>query len=209
MPPSLVKAIIEYSKLNLPKKDLSVPDSTGSQKIMARVKRLLKRVSSAVWAFIQYGNLKDWLPRTWGRKFLIQVATLSLVAGIVAAFILYALSRNLPTPSELERFEQRLITRVYDANGVTLKEFYTQQRVPVTLNQIPRHLKEALLATEDRDFYDHWGVNLRRLAAAMVGNIRSMRIISGGVWWAIPARSSSAPMRCTRSHGGLLMASPK
>ncbi len=156
-----------------------MPDSTGSQRIMARVKRLLKRISSAVWAFIQYGNLKDWLPRKWGRKFLIQIVALSIAAGIVAASILYALSRNLPTPSELERFEQRLITRVYDANGVTLKEFYTQQRVPVTLNQIPRHLKEALLATEDRDFYDHWGVNLRRLAVAMIGNIRSMRIISG------------------------------
>ncbi len=146
---------------------------------MARMKRLVKRVFSAVWAFIRYDNLKDWLPRKWGRKFLIQVTVLSLLAGMISAFILYALSRNLPTPSELERFEQRLITRVYDANGLTLKEFYTQQRVPVTLNQIPRHLKEALLATEDRDFYDHWGVNLRRLAAAMLDNIRNMEIISG------------------------------
>ncbi len=146
---------------------------------MARMKRLVKRVFSAAWAFIRYDNLKDWPPRKWGRKFLIQVTVLSLLAGMISAFILYALSRNLPTPSELERFEQRLITRVYDANGLTLKEFYTQQRVPVTLNQIPRHLKEALLATEDRDFYDHWGVNLRRLAAAMLDNIRNMEIISG------------------------------
>jgi len=156
-----------------------VPDRTGFSKFAAWLTGLVKHAASAVWAFISYDNLKDWLPRKWGRRFLIQVSTLSLVVGILSALTLHTLSRNLPTPSELKRIEQRLITRVYDSNQEILKEFYTQQRQPVTLNQVPRHLKEALLATEDRDFYEHWGMNLRRLAGAMIDNIRNLEIISG------------------------------
>lgn len=144
-----------------------------------RLKRIAGRAASATWDFIRYDNLKDWLPRVWGRRFLLSVMGLSLAAGIISAFILFWLSRNLPTPSELKQIEQRLITRVYDTNGVTLKEFYTQQREPVTLNQIPRHLKEALLAVEDREFYEHWGINLRRFFIAAFGNITSFRIVSG------------------------------
>lgn len=150
-----------------------------SEKGRGRFRRAVKVAASATWNFVKYDNLKGWLPRVWGRRFLLWVVGLSLIAGMFSALVLYWLSRDLPTPTELRRIEQRLVTKVYDANGVLLKEFYTQQREPVSLNDIPRHLKEALLATEDREFYSHWGINLRRFAAAMLGNIKNLRIVSG------------------------------
>jgi len=144
-----------------------------------RAREWLRRAASALWQFIRYDNLKDWLPRVWGRKFILIVIAASLVAGIVTGFALYLLSRDLPTPTQLSRIEHRLVTRVYDTNGETLQEFFTQQREPVTLDKIPRHLKECLLAVEDRDFYDHWGIHVKRFAAAMVSNVLNLRIVSG------------------------------
>lgn len=145
-----------------------------AQKLRNSIARALPRAASTAWEFIRYDNIKDWLPRVWSRQFLLKVMALSLLAGVIGAFFLYWLSRDLPTPSELNRIEQSHVTRVYDTNGVLLKEFYVQQREPVALNRIPRHLKEALLAVEDREFYSHWGINLRRFAAAALANIRNL-----------------------------------
>jgi len=138
------------------------------------IAQALPRAASAAWEFISYDNFKDWLPRVWSRQFLLKVMALSLLAGVIGAFFLYWLSRELPTPSELKQIEQSHVTRVYDTNGVLLKEFYVQQRELVALNRIPRHLKEALLAVEDREFYSHWGINLRRFAAAALANISNL-----------------------------------
>ncbi len=149
----------------------------GEEKTRENGNRLIGFIrgsASAIWSFIRYDNMKDWLPRMWGRKFLLKAVALSLLAGVLASFFLYWLSRDLPTPSELTRIEQSHVTRVYDTNGVLLKEFYVQQREPVALNRIPRHLKEALLAVEDREFYSHWGINLRRFAVAIMANIRNL-----------------------------------
>jgi penicillin-binding protein 1B len=55
-----------------------------------------------------------------------------------------------------------------------------RDRVPVQLDEIPDHLVEAILTVEDRRFFDHGGVDLRRIAGAMVANVRARRITQGG-----------------------------
>jgi penicillin-binding protein 1B len=54
------------------------------------------------------------------------------------------------------------------------------ERVPVALAEMPDHLVSAVLAVEDRRFYDHWGVDLRRVAGAAVANLRARRVVQGG-----------------------------
>jgi penicillin-binding protein 1B len=53
-------------------------------------------------------------------------------------------------------------------------------RVLVRLGELPRHLIDALLVVEDRRFYEHHGVDLHRLAGAMVANLRARRVRQGG-----------------------------
>ena len=167
MPGSAVKAIMgNMAEIKIPRWLQSAGDAVG-------------RWTRAVWMFVRYDNLKGWLPTVWGRSFLLKVITASFILGIMGAFGLYWLSRDLPTPKELSRIEQRHVTRLFDGNGRLVKEFFTQQREAVQLDRVPRHLREALLATEDRDFYDHWGINLQRIAGAMVSNVINLEIISG------------------------------
>ena len=55
-----------------------------------------------------------------------------------------------------------------------------EDRVPVSLSDVPEHLVDAVLAVEDRRFFEHWGVDVRRVAGAAVANLRAGRVVQGG-----------------------------
>jgi penicillin-binding protein 1B len=55
-----------------------------------------------------------------------------------------------------------------------------RDRVPVALDEIPDHLEQAILTVEDRRFFDHGGIDVRRIGGAMLANIRAGRVTQGG-----------------------------
>ena len=70
---------------------------------------------------------------------------------------------------------------VYARDGTliaTLKE--EENRAPVTLDEVPDHVVDAVLAVEDADFYEHKGVNVRATARALLSNVESGEIEQGG-----------------------------
>jgi penicillin-binding protein 1A len=89
------------------------------------------------------------------------------------------LARDLPSLEQLERYDPRLTTTVLSADGEVIKELFTQRRIYIPYDQLPRDLIEALLATEDRRFYNHWGMNLGRICRAMIINISALSIRQG------------------------------
>lgn len=103
--------------------------------------------------------------------------TLFLVTGVIvlsglSVYILHlyinSLFDELPKFERLEKYEPNLITKAYSADGVLIKEFFSENRSPVDLDQIPEHVIQALISTEDRDFFSHWGFNSRRTTQAAV-----------------------------------------
>ncbi len=100
----------------------------------------------------------------------------TLLAMIVIPALLYIsyLSRDLPKLSQLEDYRPKLVSKVYSADGKVIKEFFEERRSYVPLDSIPSHLKDALLATEDRNFYHHWGFNPIRFAQAILIDIIHM-----------------------------------
>jgi penicillin-binding protein 1A len=59
-------------------------------------------------------------------------------------------------------------------------EYYTERRILIPYSEIPPYLIDCLLATEDRKFYDHWGVDLRRIVGAMAHNISKFNLTAEG-----------------------------
>ncbi len=113
----------------------------------------------------------------------IWVAALGLAACLAAGFVggsFWVLSRGLPQVSKLETFTPPSSTRVYAADGTLLAEFAVQKRVPVTLDQVPRHLVRAFLAIEDHRFFQHIGINVGRILKALAVDIVERRIVEGG-----------------------------
>ncbi|HXG87769.1 MAG TPA: PBP1A family penicillin-binding protein [Vicinamibacterales bacterium] len=89
--------------------------------------------------------------------------------------------------SGLERLADRLTldvgpesTLIYDANNNLVSALFEEHRIAVRLEEMSPHLVNAVLVTEDRRFYDHDGLDLRRIAMAAVANQRAGEIVQGG-----------------------------
>jgi len=102
-----------------------------------------------------------------------------LVAGTVfASLIFLPLPASLPEP---KLAEGGMVSRVYDQNGDEIAQFRRfDQRVPVLQTDIPLHLKQALIATEDRNFYQHGGFDVRGTSRALVADVRGGEASQGG-----------------------------
>jgi len=108
-------------------------------------------------------------------KNILLLGVVSWFAGVALLGLLFlSVSKDLPSYEQLENYNPRLVTRIISSDGEVLKEFYTQRRVYVPLESVPEHLLNAALATEDRRFYNHWGVDAIRLTKALLVDISTM-----------------------------------
>jgi penicillin-binding protein 1A len=114
-------------------------------------------------------------------RIILLVAALVFVAlGVTACSLVNDLSANLPDPTKPLNGTD-LTTRILDRNGKTIVDLFADQnRTLVTLADIPRTLREAVIATEDQRYYEHPGVDLLGLARAVVVDIRAGAQVQGG-----------------------------
>ncbi len=106
------------------------------------------------------------------------VLVLGMITGmLIGAF--FGFTRDLPQIRALESFTPPAVTRIYSADEVLLAELYQEKRNPVPLSQIPIYLRQALVATEDRKFYRHSGVDLKGIARAIIKDIRAGAFVEG------------------------------
>ncbi|HUP86682.1 MAG TPA: transglycosylase domain-containing protein [Acidimicrobiales bacterium] len=88
-------------------------------------------------------------------------------------------SEKLPAALELNELSQRSV--VYDRDGGVLAVLHREEnRSPVTLDQVPPHVIQAILDVEDDGFYDHSGVNVRSILRAAVANAKAGGVSQGG-----------------------------
>ncbi len=97
---------------------------------------------------------------------------------MVFTFVLY-LSKNLPSLEQLENYDPDLVTRIYSSDGKVLNELFVQKRVFIELDRIPEHMQYAVVASEDRRFFDHWGLSMRSIARAIMVNTLSLSYRQG------------------------------
>ena len=90
---------------------------------------------------------------------------LLLVVGLALA-VAYP---NLPAIDSLTDYRPKLPLRVFSADGVLLGEFGEERRNFVPIAQIPKVMKDAVLAVEDARFYEHGGVDYKGVAARRAG----------------------------------------
>lgn len=115
---------------------------------------------------------RKWRERAYW-AFIGAVACVALgIVGLLAHW-----STDLPSLEQLENPKPQLATEVYSYDGVLLTKFFMENRTAVPLDSISKNLVNALIATEDVEFYSHWGLNLRRFIVAMFENVG--RIASG------------------------------
>ncbi len=104
-------------------------------------------------------------PPSWFKRHPLLVT--GIVLFVIGLAYLAYLTRGMPSLTELENIDPALVTRIYSADGEVIHELFTYKRIYVPLDQIPDHTQKALLATEDRDFFEHWGIDLKRVPKAI------------------------------------------
>ncbi|MGK0386718.1 MAG: penicillin-binding protein 1A, partial [Patiriisocius sp.] len=108
------------------------------------------------------------------RKFSpIRIFWLLLISGITAFILLFLLASvgafgSLPDETSLENPEKNLATEIISTDGKVIGKFYKENRTPVPFEELPEHLVNSLLATEDIRFYDHSGIDIRSTMRAAV-----------------------------------------
>ena len=121
------------------------------------------------------GSLQQWL-----LKLLLWSAGL-LLAGFLTLLLLIGMAMamafpNLPDISDLSDYRPKLPLRIFSAEGTLIGQFGEERRHLVPVKEIPKVMKDAVLAIEDARFYEHGGVDYRgivRAALANLGRIKS------------------------------------
>ena len=113
-------------------------------------------------------------------KKIIYRCILLIITGMLGVFVfILVLSRNLPSLEQLENYDPDLVTRIYSVDGKVLDELFVQKRVFIELDRIPEHMQYAVVASEDRRFFEHWGLSMRSIARAVMINTLSLSYRQG------------------------------
>jgi len=115
---------------------------------------------------------------------LRRLVTWSLVAviwlGVMVTGVLAWYAYDLPDIGEIEKMTRRPNVTLLAADGTRLASFGDRFGATRSLRELPPHLPRAVIAVEDRRFYDHGGIDFRGLLRAVYVNIRDGRISQGG-----------------------------
>ncbi len=88
--------------------------------------------------------------------------------------------KNFSGIENLRRFQPSIPTRLYDVNGEMIAELFLEKRDLVSFEEVPIVMVNAFIATEDRDFYSHFGINPLAIMRAFVKNILAGKVTQGG-----------------------------
>jgi penicillin-binding protein 1A len=99
--------------------------------------------------------------------FLFTVGTILFVAGICAvAAVLWHFSKDLPDYTQLKNYEPPVMTRVHAADGSLLAEYADERRLYLPIQAVPKLVTNAFIAAEDKNFYQHPGIDVGGIARA-------------------------------------------
>lgn len=130
--------------------------------------------SSAMFDFVQSVSKV-----TAGTLLGVTMLASSVVAGgLVGLAVSF---RNLPDVRVLQNYAPTETTHIYDIKGVPLASLHDEaNREVVDLNEISPHLKRAVIAIEDSNFYDHKGINPTGIVRAFIANMETGVTVEGG-----------------------------
>jgi penicillin-binding protein 1A len=103
-----------------------------------------------------------------------------IIVAFIAAFVVYVhYSPQLPSLSQLEQINPRLVTNIFDKDGQIAHEYFVERREWTSIDSIPLDAIHAVMATEDRAFYKHWGMNVWAIPSAIIESAMSGNKLRG------------------------------
>jgi penicillin-binding protein 1A len=106
--------------------------------------------------------------------FLFAAGTILFVVGVAAAAgLLWHFSKDLPDYSQLQDYEPPVMTRVHAADGSLVAAYARERRLYIPIQAVPKRVINAFLAAEDKNFYEHGGLDFIGIARAAMNYIQN------------------------------------
>lgn len=110
-------------------------------------------------------------PKKWWQLLILAVVTLGLVVAALAGLAATLIYPGLPSLEALTGYRPKVPLRVYSDDGYLIGEFGEERRAFIHIANVPKSMKDAVLAIEDRRFYTHGGIDTRGILRAIVNNL--------------------------------------
>src|SRR5512147_192899 len=99
--------------------------------------------------------------------FLFAAGTILFLVGVgAAAGLIWHFSKDLPDYTQLQNYEPPVMTRVHASDGSLLAEYARERRLYLPIQAVPKLVTNAFLAAEDKNFYEHGGIDFTGMARA-------------------------------------------
>jgi penicillin-binding protein 1A len=129
-----------------------------------KFQRLFARHVAANWKPILVGSV---------------IGLLGMAAGVgVGSWA--TVCRDCPSVAQIYTWEPKSSTKVFAQDSQLIAEFFQERRTPIEISTLPRHVTRAFVAIEDKRFYQHNGLDYRRIFSAAVRNVLSGQVTGGG-----------------------------
>lgn len=116
--------------------------------------------------------------RSSKEKLAMKLGIWTAVLIFLVGYGFYVIS-GLPSLEELENPKPELATRVLSADGQVIDQFFLKNRAVADIKEVPHYVVDALVATEDKKFYTHWGIDPIRILSALAVDVIHMRVKEG------------------------------
>ncbi len=160
----------------------------GVTYLFSLIKKLIRPLSSLLRYQIKIKPPKiRWpkfkLPRLYlprlSKKLLLFIGIISLIV-LTGLSVYWFIFKDLPHPDRLITRDRIVSTKIYDRHGELLyKIYHNQNRTLVPLNDLPLALIQATIATEDAEFYHHYGLSPKGIIRAFFTNLHSGKLYGG------------------------------
>ncbi|MBD2439325.1 transglycosylase domain-containing protein [Nostoc sp. FACHB-110] len=150
---------------------------SGSPNKRVKVKQLFSQIGSASSGIVRVFTSKE---KPFYRRFWFW-AILTIGSGVVAVkYVVASIDKTLPDKSQLQAAVREQTLTIKAADGTILEQKGDATREQLKINQIPDKLKKAFIASEDRRFAEHQGVDPQGILRAGLNNLRSQDVVEGG-----------------------------
>ncbi|MEO1020319.1 MAG: transglycosylase domain-containing protein, partial [Pseudomonadota bacterium] len=105
----------------------------------------------------------------------IALLLLAVAGGIGAVFVLDRYARDIPEHEQLAVYQPPTVTRIHAGDGRLLSEYAHENRIFVPIEAIPDHVKLAFVSAEDKNFYQHAGIDPLGVVRAAIDNVENWR----------------------------------
>ncbi|MCB0738780.1 MAG: penicillin-binding protein, partial [Bacteroidetes bacterium] len=144
-------------------------------------KQVNKRINT-IGAFLRLPVMWNWYKskKLWVRIILPFPVAMVVLPLTFYLMVLIGIFGPVPKKSDFRNLAQNQSTKVIGIDGKVLGKFYAINRTYVPLDTIPKHVVKALIATEDRRFYSHGGIDIKGTARAIFKSVLQGKDAGGG-----------------------------